>query len=87
MAQTGHLDRVVFIYSISLGLLATAFIHLNNMRDAESDAQAKKQTLASLLGLRMSRAFYIILLLGAYAPIVASGLPRHAQQFRHAFDQ
>ncbi len=76
--QTGHPDRVVFIYSISLGLLATAFIHLNNMRDAESDAQAEKQTLASLLGLRMSRALYIILLLGAYAPIVALGLPRHA---------
>jgi 1,4-dihydroxy-2-naphthoate polyprenyltransferase len=78
MVQTGHLDRIVYIYSISLGLLATAFIHLNNMRDTESDAPAGKLTLASLLGLRLSRTLYVILVLGAYAPIVAMGLPRHA---------
>ena len=78
MAQTGHLDRIVYIYGISLGLLATAFIHLNNMRDTESDALAGKHTLASLLGLRLSRTLYVMLVLGAYAPIVALGLPRHA---------
>jgi 1,4-dihydroxy-2-naphthoate octaprenyltransferase len=77
MVQTGHLDRIVYIYSISLGLLATAFIHLNNMRDTESDALAGKLTLASLLGLRLSRTLYVILVVGAYAPIVALGLPRH----------
>jgi len=78
MVQTGHLDRIVYIYSISLGLLATAVIHLNNMRDTESDAPAGKLTLASLLGLRLSRTLYVILVVGAYAPIVALGLPRHA---------
>ena len=78
MVQTGHLDRIVYIYGISLGLLATAFIHLNNMRDAESDAPAGKHTLATLLGLHLSRTLYVILVLGAYAPIVALGLPRHA---------
>ena len=78
MVQTGHLDRIVYIYSISLGLLATAFIHLNNMRDTESDAPAGKLTLASLLGLRLSRTLYVILVVGAYVPIVALGLPRHA---------
>src|SRR5438067_1789345 len=77
IVQTGHLDRIVYIYSISLGLLATAFIHLNNMRDTESDAPAGKLTLASLLGLHMNRILYVILVVGAYAPIVALGLPRH----------
>ena len=76
--QTGHVDRIVYIYSISLGLLATAFIHLNNMRDTESDAPAGKLTLASLLGLRLSRTLYVILVVGAYAPVVALGLPRNA---------
>ena len=78
IVQTGHLDRIVYICSISLGILATAFIHLNNMRDVESDAPAGKLTLASLLGLRLSRTLYVILVIGAYAPIVALGLPRHA---------
>jgi 1,4-dihydroxy-2-naphthoate octaprenyltransferase len=78
LVQTHHLDRMVFIFSISLGFLAAAFIHVNDMRDAESDTQAGKHTLASLLGLPLSRTLYIILLLGAYAPIVVLGLPHHA---------
>ena len=78
MAQTGHLDRIVYIYSISLGLLATAFIHVNNMRDVRSDEPSGKLTLASLLGVRLSRTLYVILMLGTYAPIVALGLPAHS---------
>ena len=78
MVQTGHVDRLVLLYSIPLGLLATAVIHVNNMRDIESDAQAGKHTLASLWGLRMSRAFYVVLLLGTYATIIALALPHHA---------
>jgi 1,4-dihydroxy-2-naphthoate polyprenyltransferase len=78
MAQTGHLDRIAYTYSISLGLLAAAFIHLNDMRDIASDTQAGKLTPASLLGLRMNRTLYILLVLGAYVPIVALGLPSHA---------
>jgi 1,4-dihydroxy-2-naphthoate octaprenyltransferase len=78
LMQTGHLDRIVLAYGLSLGLLATAFIHLNNMRDAESDAQAGKRTLASYLDLRLSRALYLLFLLGAYAPIIVLAVPRHA---------
>jgi 1,4-dihydroxy-2-naphthoate polyprenyltransferase len=78
IVQTGHIDRIALLYSIPLGLLATAVIHLNNMRDVESDLQAKKHTLASLWGLRMNRAFYVVLLLGVYATIIALAVPRHA---------
>ena len=78
MVQTGHLDRIALVCGISLGFLAAAFIHLNNMRDVESDAQAGKHTLASSLDLRVNRTLYLILMLGAYAPIIALGLPRHA---------
>lgn len=77
-AQTGHLDRIVYTYSISLGLLAAAFIHLNDMRDTSSDVEAGKHTLASILGLRLNRALYAMLVLGAYVPILALGLPAHA---------
>ncbi len=78
LAQTGHFSRIALVYSIPLGLLATAFIHLNNMRDAESDAQAGKRTLAALFDLRLSRFLYLLLLLGAYVPIIALAVPRHA---------
>jgi 1,4-dihydroxy-2-naphthoate polyprenyltransferase len=63
------------IYSLPLGLLATAVVHVNDMRDAESDVQARKRTLASLLGLHLSRTLYMLLLLGAYVIIVALAIP------------
>lgn len=66
----------VLLYSLPLGLLAAAAVHVNNMRDVESDAQANKRTLASLMGLRLSRVLYILLMLGAYAVVVALGIPR-----------
>lgn len=78
LVQIGHLDRIVLIYSLPLGMLAVAFIHLNNMRDAESDTQAGKHTLAALFGLRLNRFLYLLLLFGAYAPIIALAVPHHA---------
>ena len=77
-AQTGQISQPVFLYSLPLGLLACAFIFLNNMRDRESDAQAGKHTLATLIGLRLSRVMYLLLLLGAYATIAVLAIPRHA---------
>jgi 1,4-dihydroxy-2-naphthoate octaprenyltransferase len=69
---------IVLLYSLTLGLLAAATVHANNMRDVESDLQAGKQTVASIMGLGLSRALYIILLLGAYGIITALGIPRGA---------
>jgi len=77
MIQTGHADRFVFVYSLPLGFLAAAVIHGNNMRDIESDAQAGKHTLASLVGLRLSRGIYLLLLIAAYVPLLVLAVPRH----------
>ncbi len=83
MVQSGGFANLaalisVLLYSLPLGLLATAVVHVNDVRDVESDIQAGKRTLASLQGLRWSRAEYILLVLGAYAIIVALGLPHGA---------
>ena len=66
------------LYSLPLALLTTAAVHANNMRDIETDTQAEKLTLASLVGLRWSRVLYVLLVLGAYAIIAAIGLPHGA---------
>ncbi|GAC1401035.1 MAG: hypothetical protein NVSMB49_14590 [Ktedonobacteraceae bacterium] len=81
MAQTGHIDRTVLSYSIPLGLLATATIHANNMRDIEGDTHAKRHTLATLLGLRWSRWLYVALVLAAYLVIVGVAIPHGAPHF------
>ncbi len=79
MIQMGHADRNALIYGLPLGLLATAAIHVNNMRDSESDAYARKHTLASRLGLNMSRALFLVLVFAAYAIVVWLALPHGAQ--------
>ncbi len=81
MSQTGHIDRTILSYSIPLGLLATAVIHANNMRDSEGDIHARRRTLASILGLRWSRWLYIALIVAAYIPIIVLAVPHGAPHF------
>ena len=76
MVQVGpHFPASVFIYSLPVGLLAVATLHANNMRDIEGDALAGKHTLASLVGLFVSRVLYLFLVLGAYGIILYLGIP------------
>jgi 1,4-dihydroxy-2-naphthoate octaprenyltransferase len=78
MVQTGGIARDVLIYSIPLGLLAAAVIHVNNMRDLESDAQSNRRTIAALLGVTWGRAWFLALVLAAYVIILVLGIPRGA---------
>ncbi len=76
MIQTGgSIDRGVILYSLPLGLFATAVTHVNNMRDVEGDMHAGKRTIATLLALRWNRVIFLLLLLAAYTIIIAVALP------------
>jgi 1,4-dihydroxy-2-naphthoate octaprenyltransferase len=75
MAQApGSIPVSAFIYSFPPGLLAAAAIHANNIRDCETDANAQKQTLANLMGVKASRFLYLLLLLMAYGIIGLIGI-------------
>jgi len=52
--------------SIPIGLLATALIAVNNLRDIETDRSAGKRTAAVRLGARGARRYYGLLLAGSY---------------------
>ncbi len=75
--QTGHIEYKPFVYSLPLGLMAAAIIHINNMRDIEGDMHAGKRTIASLLGVQWSRIWLLALLLGAYTVLVFLAIPHH----------
>ena len=81
MARTGHIDRSVLSYSIPFGLFAFAVLHVNNMRDIEGDAHAKRRTLATILGIRWSRWLYVALLVVAYVIIIGLAVPHGAPHF------
>ena len=52
--------------SVPIGLLATALIAVNNLRDIASDRIANKRTLAVRLGSSGARRYYALLLAGSY---------------------
>lgn len=53
--QTGYIDRDILIASIQIGLLATAIIATNNLRDILSDAEGRKRTMAVCFGKTFAR--------------------------------
>ena len=70
--QTGATPAAAWAASIPIGLLTTAILVVNNLRDRRSDARAGKRTLAVRLGAGGARAEYVALVAGAYVvPVIA----------------
>jgi len=64
--QAGQVTRGSLLAALPVGLLVTAILVVNNLRDIDSDRRAGKRTLAVLLGRGGARAEYLLLLAGAY---------------------
>lgn len=60
--QVGSVSTAAATASIAPGLLITAILVVNNLRDIETDARAGKRTLAVRLGVRGSLIEYVLLL-------------------------
>jgi 1,4-dihydroxy-2-naphthoate octaprenyltransferase len=57
--------------AVPVGLLITAILVVNNLRDIPTDRKSGKNTLAVMLGARATRIEYVSLLVGAYAiPVI-----------------
>lgn len=67
---SGHGQWLALWLSIPVGLLATALLEANNLRDIKGDREAGKKTLAVRLGRRRAGGLYVALLVGAAAGVV-----------------
>ncbi|TWO32974.1 1,4-dihydroxy-2-naphthoate octaprenyltransferase [Seonamhaeicola sediminis] len=65
------IDHVTILPACTIGLLSTAVLNLNNMRDLVSDEQSRKNTLAVKLGQKTIKIYHHILIILA---IILSGL-------------
>lgn len=65
-AQRRLITLEVLLLSVPVGLLITAILVVNNLRDIQTDRTAGKHTLAVTLGPRGSKVEYILLTAGAY---------------------
>ncbi len=76
--QTESLTALPLVASVPVGLLATALLVINNLRDIPGDTASGKRTLAVRLGDKRTRGLYVALLVVAFVtvPIVAGGFDR-----------
>jgi 1,4-dihydroxy-2-naphthoate octaprenyltransferase len=65
--QTRELAWQAYACAVPVGLLASAILVVNNVRDLETDRRAGKRTLAVRLGRPRTRTLYTGMLLGAFA--------------------
>jgi 1,4-dihydroxy-2-naphthoate octaprenyltransferase len=69
--QTEKLEWEAFALSVPVGLLASAILVVNNVRDVDTDRRAGKRTLAVKLGRAGARRLFAAMLVVAYlSPIV-----------------
>jgi len=69
--QTLRLNTEILLYSVSIGLLITAIIVVNNYRDIKTDTAGGKLTLAVVLGEKLTRVEYTLFVFAAYLiPVV-----------------
>ncbi|MEM7345385.1 MAG: 1,4-dihydroxy-2-naphthoate polyprenyltransferase [Chloroflexota bacterium] len=64
--QAGTMSPVAYWAGTAIGLLATAILVVNNLRDLETDRVAGKKTLAVRLGAKGAQVEYFLLLIIAY---------------------
>jgi 1,4-dihydroxy-2-naphthoate octaprenyltransferase len=65
-AQTEHWAWEAFVLAVPVGLLASAILVVNNVRDLETDRRAGKRTLAVRLGRERTRVMYAAMLALAF---------------------
>ncbi len=71
---TGTVTVAAAIAAVSIGLLATAILVVNNLRDRHTDAKAGKRTMAVRLGATGTRLEYTAVVLGAYLVVAMAPL-------------
>ena len=64
--QVQQLPWEAFVCAVPVGLLASAILVVNNVRDLETDRRAGKRTLAVRLGRERTRALYTAMIAGAF---------------------
>lgn len=67
--QTLKVSDLAILISVAIGFYATAVLLINNIRDIETDKEAKKNTIAVRLGRKVSKALFLTLI---WAPVLLS---------------
>ena len=63
---TKEINFTVFLPAFSIGLLSTAVLNLNNMRDRENDEKVGKNTLVVKIGAEFAKYYHYVLIIASF---------------------
>jgi len=72
--HVGQIAPIAFVTAIPVGLMVTAILVVNNLRDIESDREAGKRTLAVMIGREATELQYLLFVAAAYLLVGARWL-------------
>jgi 1,4-dihydroxy-2-naphthoate octaprenyltransferase len=72
--QTGEITGLAVCAAVPVGLLATALLVVNNLRDIPTDTEAGKRTMAVRLGDRTTRIVYVTMVVDVFLLVVVLAL-------------
>ena len=61
-----HINFFIFLPAFSIGLLSTAVLNLNNMRDKTNDAKVGKNTLVVKIGTEFAKYYHYYLIVASF---------------------
>jgi len=80
-----QIDHVVFLPAFTVGLLSTAVLNLNNMRDIESDKASNKNTIPVKLGRSKAKKYHYFLVTTAILLSAIFGILYYTSPFNLIF--
>lgn len=63
--HTHHFHLILILPATSIGLLSASVLNMNNMRDIKNDKESNKKTLVVKMGIKKSKIYHTVLILGA----------------------
>lgn len=82
---TKSIEWTIFMPAFAIGMLSTAVLNLNNMRDREQDEKAGKRTLVVKIGAEFAKYYHYYLLAGAFLFAMAFILIQYRSPFQFMF--
>jgi 1,4-dihydroxy-2-naphthoate polyprenyltransferase len=69
--HTNWFDKIVIVPAAVIGLMSTAVLNINNLRDIQSDTESGKKTMAVQYGFEFARKYHLLLIGSAWLLIIA----------------
>ncbi|MGB0885252.1 MAG: 1,4-dihydroxy-2-naphthoate octaprenyltransferase [Chitinophagales bacterium] len=82
---TTDLDYIILLPAFSIGLLSTAVLTLNNLRDIENDAKTAKNTLIVKMGFAKGKSYFASLILLSQLTMIAYAILSHFENRQYLF--